>query len=63
MGKQVKKQIEEKKRLVGDITKPHLRQFFEIKTIGPEPPLNKEGFWPKPKHGIPVKVGSKKVSK
>ena len=39
----------------GDITKPHLRQFFEIKKIGDTPPLNKEGFWPKPKHGIPIK--------
>lgn len=22
-------------------------QFFECKDIGPEPPLNKEGFWKK----------------
>lgn len=24
-------------------------QFFEVKKIGEEPPLNKDGFWKKPK--------------
>jgi len=23
------------------------KKFFEVKTIAPEPPLNKEGFWKK----------------
>ena len=36
----------------GDVTKPWKRQFFETKSIGPEPPLNIEGFWKKPKHGL-----------
>jgi hypothetical protein len=26
------------------------QQFLEVKTIGPEPSLNKEGFWKKHKH-------------
>jgi hypothetical protein len=51
MGKQIKQ---------GDLTKPHLKQFFDIKKIADEPPLNKDGFWPKPKHGIPLN-GSKKI--
>lgn len=28
------------------------RQFFECKKIADTPPLNKKGFWDKPKHGI-----------
>lgn len=32
--------------------KPWKKQFFECKKIGPTPPLNKEGFWEKPEHGI-----------
>lgn len=39
----------------GDVTKPWKRQFFEIRSIGPEPPINAEGFWSRPKHGITVK--------
>jgi hypothetical protein len=50
MGTQV-----ENKPPVQNVTKPHLRQFFECKEIGKEPPLNTTGFWKKPEHGIPVK--------
>lgn len=45
----------EKKPGMNDVTKPHLRQFFECKKIGDEPPLNREGFWRKPEHGVKVK--------
>ena len=38
-----------------DVTKPHLRQFFECREIGKEPPLNQEGFWKKPVHGFKIK--------
>jgi len=31
------------------------RQFFPCKDIGPEPPLNVEGFWRKPQHGLKIK--------
>lgn len=24
------------------------QQFYEVKTIGPEPTMNREGFWKKP---------------
>jgi hypothetical protein len=44
-----------KKLPPGDVTKPWKRQFFETRSIGPEPPINAEGFWTRPKHGIPVK--------
>jgi hypothetical protein len=47
--------IEKPKRTVQDVTKPWRRQFFECKDKGPEPPLNAEGFWKRPVHGIPVK--------
>lgn len=39
---------ETRKRPVGDQTKPHLKRFFEVKKIGDEPALNREGFWQKP---------------
>ena len=42
----------DRSKLQGDLTKPHLRQFFECKSIGPEPPLNKDGFWAKPDVGM-----------
>jgi hypothetical protein len=45
----------DKKEPVRDVTKPHLRQFFEIKKIGDEPPLNRDGFWKKPEHGFKIK--------
>jgi hypothetical protein len=44
----------------GDVTKMWKRQFFETKTIGPEPPINTEGFWRKPTHGITAAVKRKK---
>ena len=48
-------EIEKQNRI--DITKPWRRQFFECKDKGPEPPINTDGFWKKPEHGIPIKKG------
>ena len=36
--------------------KPWKRQFFECKKIADMPPLNKKGFWDKPKHGIKKEI-------
>ena len=44
----------------GDVTKPWKRQFYETKSMGPEPPINASGFWRTPKHGILDKVKSKR---
>lgn len=51
MGERIEK---EPPRIV-DVTKPWKRQFFDCKEIGRTPPLNQEGFWKKPTHGLPVK--------
>jgi len=48
-------EIDKVRPVVEDITKPWRRQFFECKDIGKEPPINVEGFWKKPEHGIPIK--------
>jgi hypothetical protein len=53
MGTEIEKQEPQTK----DITKPWRRQFFECKDKGPEPPINADGFWKKPEHGIPIKKG------
>ena len=29
--------------------KPWTEQFFPCETIGPEPPMNRQGYWTKPK--------------
>lgn len=31
------------------MSKGWTEQFFECKSLGPEPPINKEGYWQKPK--------------
>ena len=49
-----------KKLPPGDVTKPWKRQFFEVKQIGPEPPINAAGFWKKPEHGLKIPSGQGK---
>jgi len=64
MGEQIEKSETERK--IENRTKPHLKQFFDIKSMGPEPPLNKDGFWPKPGHGVKTlknERGQKKKNK
>jgi len=53
---------EVKKYPPGDVTKPWKRQFFETRDIGPEPPINASGFWPKPKHGMKRKKDDSSIN-
>ena len=50
-------EVKQEKPKAQDVTKPHLRKFFECRDVGPTPPVNGSGFWKKPQHGIPIKEG------
>jgi len=39
------------------------QQFHEVRTIGPEPALNREGFWKKPESPKIKAVSEKEIGK
>jgi hypothetical protein len=52
MGTKIDKKPIEGDQRVHDITKPWRRKFLDCRDIGPTPPINKNGFWKRPQHGI-----------
>ena len=50
------REIEKSEVKVTDATKPWRRQFFQVKKIGPVPPMS-PGLWNKPEHGLKIKGG------